>query len=201
LWLANASAADRNPAMELGLGVGVLGGGSGGGYGVGASQRAGLDIPAGPVHSVILSGEHAHHRLLDAQSYFSDAVVPEDALVGGRDRWSLNLGARFQLPLAAPSEDRVVVEPLIEIGVGFVATHTQVIVPGFAGRTRLGSWNTAPALNVGLGADLRLRRFLSLVPAVRVATSLQQDAAEQGGPASFGAEVRGDLSLSARVTW
>ena len=201
LWLDSASAADRNPSMELGAGIGVLGGGSGGGYGVGPSQRVGIDIPAGPIHGVVISGEHAHHRLTDAQAYFPDAVIPADAMAGGRDRWSLNLGARFQLRLAAPTEDRVVVEPLFEIGAGFVATHTQVVVPGFAGRTTLGSWNTAPALNVGLGVDVRVRRFLAFVPAVRVATSLQQDAPEFDEPTIFGAEVRADLSLSARLTW
>jgi len=201
LWLTTAAAADRNPSLELGVGIGVLGGGSGGGYGVGASQRVGACIPAGPIHGVVISGEHAHHRLLDARSYFSDAVVAEDAMVGARDRWSLNLGARFQLQLADPAADRVLVEPLFEVGVGVVATHTQVIVPGFGGRTTLGGWNTAPALNVGLGADVRVRRFLAFVPAVRVASSLQQDAAESSGAAVIGAEVRADGSISARVTW
>lgn len=201
LWGSAALAAGRHPSLEGGVGLGLLGGGSGNGYGVGASQRVGVDIPAGPVHGVFVAAEHAHHRLRDASAYFPDELVPEDAMAGFRDRWALTLGGRFQLQLADPAADRLVVEPLAEVGVGVIGSHTVVEAPGFAGRTTLGAWNTAPALALGLGADVRLRRFLALVPALRVSIALQQDPSESGGDPVYGTEVRGDLGLAARVTW
>lgn len=201
LGMSTALAAGRHPSLEGGVGLGLIGGGSGNGYGLGPSQRVGVDIPAGPVHAIVIGAEHAHHRLLDAGAYFPDETVPEDAMQGYRDRWTLTVGGRFQIQLADPTADRVVVEPLAEVGVGVVASHTVVELPGFDGRQVLGAWNTAPALTLGLGADVRVRRFLALVPALRVSMALQQDPPESGGDPVYGTEVRGDLGLSARLTW
>lgn len=191
----------RNVSLEAGLGLGLLGGGNGGGYAIGGSQRLGLDVPAGHVHSVVLGVEHAHHVLTDSRPYLPDEAVPADVIEGGRDRWQVSLGGRFQLQLADPTADRLVVEPLAEVGMSFVATHTVVVMPSFDGRARFGSWNMAPALGVGLGADVRVRRFLAFVPVLRVTAALQEDPPEDGGPSVFGAEVRGDLSVSARVVF
>lgn len=198
---ARAAAPARSLSIEAGMGLGLLGGGNGGGYGIGGSQRLGLDVPAGHVHSVVLGLEHAHHVLRDSRPYLPDEAVPADVIEGGRDRWQVSLGGRFQLQLADPTADRLVVEPLAEVGMSFVATHTVVVMPSFDGRTRLGSWNMAPALGVGLGADVRVRRFLAFVPVLRVTAALQEDPPEGGGPSVFGAEVRGDLSVSARVVF
>ncbi len=188
-------------SLEAGLGLGLLGGGNGSGYAIGASQRFGLDVPAGHIHSIVLAVEHAHHVLADSRGYLPDEDVPDDVIEGARDRWQVTVGGRFQLQLADPTADRLVVEPLAEIGMGFVATHTVVVMPSFSGRMAIGSWNVAPALGLGLGADVRVRRFLAFVPALRVTAALEQDPPEAGGPSIFGAEVRGDLSVSARVTF
>lgn len=196
-----AGAAERHPSLELGVGLGLLQGGNGSGYGVGPSQRLGLDVPAGKIHSVAIGIEHAHHSLLRAGAYLPGATVEDDAIEGGRDRWNMSLGGRFQLQLADPSADRLVVEPLGELGMSFVASHTVVTMAGLTGKATLGSWSFAPAIDIGAGADVRIRRFLALVPAFRVAVSLAENAPESGGEAVFGAEVRGDLSVSARVTW
>ncbi len=196
-----AFAADRNPSAELGLGLGLLAGGNGAGYGLGASQRLGVDVPAGPIHSVVVAVEHAHHVLQDATAYFPNDIVSPDALEGGRDRWALSLGARLQLQLADPAADHLVVEPLAEVGMAFVASHTVLTLGGLDGAARLGNWDGAPAFFVGMGADVRVRTFLALVPALRVTIALQQDPPENGGQGLYGAEVRGDLSLSARVTF
>ena len=198
---ARAPAPARNLSAEAGIGLGLLGGGNGNGYAIGGSQRLGLDIPAGRIHSVVIAVEHAHHVLADSRAYLPDETVPGDAMEGSRDRVQMTLGGRFQLQLADPAADRLVVEPLIEVGMGFVATHTVVEMPSFAGRMQLGSWNVAPALDLGLGADVRVRRFLAFVPALRVTTALEQDPPEDGGRSVFGAEVRGDVSVSARIVF
>lgn len=196
-----AQATERHPSVELGVGLGLLTGGNGSGYGVGPSQRLGLGVPAGRIHSVAIGVEHAHHALLRAGAYLPGTTVDDDAINGFRDRWNLSLGGRFQLELADPSADRLVVEPLGELGMSFIASRSEVTMAGMRGQATLGAWSFAPAIDIGAGADVRVRRFLALVPAFRVAVSLAENAPESGGEAVFGAEVRGDLSVSARLTW
>ncbi len=183
------------------MGLGLLAGGNGSGYSLGGSERLGVDVPAGRIHSVVLSAEHAHHVLVNSRAYLPDETVPEDAIEGGRDRWEIGIGGRFQLQLADPAADRILVEPLAEVGMALVVSHTAVVMPGFSGRTTLGSWDVAPALGLGLGADLRIRRFFALVPALRVAIALEDDPPENGGKSVFGVEARGGLSCSARVAF
>lgn len=204
--VALALAADPAPSarpvsLEAGLGLGLLAGGNGSGYGLGGSERFGVDVPAGRTHSVIIAAEHAHHVLANSRAYLPDETVPEDAIEGGRDRWEIGIGGRFQLQLADPAADRVLVEPLAEVGMALVVTHTTVVMSGFDGRTTLGSWDVAPGLALGLGADVRIRRFFALVPALRVAIALEDDPPETGGESIFGAEAHGGLSCSARVAF
>ncbi len=201
LSTTTALAAERHPSLEGGVGLGLLDGGSGNGYGIGASERVGVDIPAGPIHSIALAAEHAHHAVVRAGAYLPGAIVPDDAIEGFRDRWNFSLGGRFQLQLADPAADRLVVEPLAELAMSLVATHSAVVMPGFDARTTLGSWNLAPGLCIGVGADIRVRRFLAFIPAFRMTAAFEEDQPESGGAAVPGAEARGDVSLSARVTW
>lgn len=180
-------------SVAVGLGGSWIFGGNADGYGGGVAERLSVGLALGQTSALVLDLDHARHGVRDASAYFPDADVPADAVSGFRDYTALDLGLKLGLDLAEKSrveEDALAVVPFVRLGVAAAFTTTLVDVPSFEGRLPLRSQAILPAPSLGAGAEVRIRRWIRVVPHVKAHAVLAADASELDGSERWGVEWR-----------
>lgn len=182
---------DRVVSVVVGLGGSWILGGNAEGYGAGVAERASVDLALGRASAFCVDLDHARHTLRDAAAYFPDASVPADATPGFRDYLTVDAGFRIGVPLVddAPS-DVVTAVPYLRLGVGATLTTTLLDVPAFTGRLALRSQTLVPSPSVGLGVEIRIRRWITVVPHVKAQFAIARDVGEVDLDEQWGMESR-----------
>ena len=176
----------------VGIGASFLTGGNAPGFGAGLLERLVLDVPTGDLIAFTVEADHARHGLTDASAYFPGLAVPADAMDGFRDYFAVDLGFRFGIDVGRPrAEGRVRAVPFIRTAVGAVFTSTLLEAPGLDGRVALRSNTAWPAPGIGAGCELRIRRWITVIPRLDAQVLVVEDTVEyEGGPTSVVAEGR-----------
>lgn len=197
-----AAAYDERPAPSIaaGLGGSFIGGGNAEGYGGALAERVAVDLPTGRLVAFTIELEHARHALADAGAYFPSVTVPAGSLAGFRDYFVADAGFRFVIPVGDPDPARVSAAPFLRLGFGIALTSTLLDAPGFDGRVALRSTTAWPMPSLAAGVEVRLRRWISLLPHAKAQVYVAQDAAESAGaPAPVAAEWRFQPALDVRI--
>ncbi|MDP2309034.1 MAG: hypothetical protein Q8P18_23625 [Pseudomonadota bacterium] len=197
---------DRPPlVVSVGAGLGgswVLGANAEG-YGGALSERVTVDLPTGDLVAFTVELDHARHRLSDAAAYFPEAPIPKGALTGFRDYLGVDMGFRVGLPVGDPrarEATRVYAVPFFRLGLGVAVTSTLLDAPGFDGRVALRSNTVWPTPSLSAGADVRIRRWISLLPQLKTQVQVFEDSAESvGGATRVAAEWRFQPALDVSI--
>ncbi|MFN7143927.1 MAG: hypothetical protein ACK4YP_09140 [Myxococcota bacterium] len=197
-----AAAFDERPAPAIAAGIGgswILGGNADG-YGGALAERVAVDLPTGPLVAFTVELEHARHTLDDAGAYFPSVTVPAGSLSGFRDYFVADAGFRFVIPVGDPDPARVSAAPFLRLGLGVALTSTLLDAPGFDGRVALRSNTAWPAPSLSGGAEVRIRRWISLLPHAKAQVQIHEDAAESSeGATPVAAEWRFQPALDVRI--
>lgn len=180
-------------SVSVGLGGSWIFGGNADGYGGGVAERVAVGLALGQASALTLDVDHARHGVRDASAYFPDADVPAGAVSGFRDYTAVDVGLRLGWDLAEGArrdEDAVSVVPFVRLGAGVALTTTLVDVPSFDGRLPLRSQAVLPAPSLGVGTEVRIRRWFRVVPHVKAHAVLAADASELDGGERWGVEWR-----------
>lgn len=182
----------RKVSLAAGIGASFLVGGNGSGFGAGLLERLVLDVPTGELVAFTIEADHARHGLVDAGEYFPGLAVPADTLDGFRDYFAVDLGFRLGIDVGTPRErDRVRAVPFVRPAVGVVFTSTLLEAPGLDGRVALRSNTAWPAPGIGAGCELRIRRWITVIPRLDAQVLVVEDTVEyEGGPTDVVAEGR-----------
>lgn len=176
----------RVVSLTAGLGGSWIVGGNADGYAGALSERFAVDLATGDLVSFTIELDHARHALTDAGAYFPEVAIPDGALSGFRDYLVVDVGFRLGFPVGPPSraDDRVYAVPYVRFGVGAAVTSTLLDAPGFDGRVAMRSNTVWPAPCLSSGAEVRIRRWVSLSPHVKAQLQLFEDTAESIGGAT-----------------
>lgn len=186
----------RHGAVSLGGGGAWLMGGNGAGYGAGFDQRLGAELNFSELASVGIEADHSRHPLDDAGPYFPDNTVPPESLAGTRDYLNVDLGVRLAFRfVSATDPDKIHAVPFFRFGLGGAFSDTKLEVPAFEGRQVIRTRAAAPMLGVGLGCEVQIEPWLSLVPGVKFQALVARDDGEIDKQTQVGVEVRGQGTL------
>jgi len=194
---------DRPPplvSVAAGVGGSWILGSNADGYGGGLSERVVVGLATGELVAFTVELDHARHLLTDAGAYFPEAPIPQGALSGFRDYLVVDLGFRFGLPVGSRDAARVHVVPYLRLGVGVAVTSTLLDLPGFDRRVALRSNTVWPAPSLAAGAEVRIRRWISLLPHLKTQVQVFEDSAESiGGDTRVAAEWRLQPALDVSI--
>lgn len=191
--------------LAAGLGGSWLLGDNAAGYDAALSERVEIGLPTGDLVAFTVELDHARHALTDAGAYFATdgrtAAIPADAVTGFRDYLVVDAGFRFGIPVVpAGRADVVRVVPYLRLGVGLARTSTLLDAPGLDGRVALRSNTVWPAPSLAAGADVRIRRWISVLPHVKTQVQVFEDVAESiGGSSRVAAEWRFQPALDVSI--
>jgi hypothetical protein len=193
----------RRASVSAGLGGSWILGENAAGYAPGLAERVTVDLALGPATAFDVEFDHARHVLDDASAYFPGANAPADALSGFRDYMSVDAGFRLGFDATAQARSPVVrVFPYVRLGLGAAFTNTLLDGPGFAGRVAMRSRTAWPAPSVAAGVEVRVRRWISLVPQMKSQVQVFEDVAEStGGKTSVAAEWRLQPTLDVSINF
>lgn len=193
----------RKVSIAAGIGGSWIVGENADGYGPGLAERLLVDVAAGEHAAFTLELDHARHTLEDAGAYFPAAKFPSGAITGFRDYLVVDAGFRFGGEVGPPGDPgRVRVFPFGRVGIGLAFTSSLLDVPGFDGRVALRSNTVWPAPSLGTGVEVRVRRWLSLVPHVKTQVILTEDPAEtSAGSSRVAAEWRFQPALDVSINF
>jgi hypothetical protein len=202
--VAGEDEAPRRAAVAVGVGGSWIVGDNAAGYDAGAAERLVVDIATGHTTAFTVELDHARHALADAGAYFPDTPLPADAITGFRDYVVVDAGFRLALDVRGPDADpdRVTALPYLRVGLGLALTNTLLDAPGFAGRVAMRSRTAWPAPGFTAGAEIRIRRWISLFPQIKTQFQVFEDGAEStGGHTRVGAEWRIQPALDASINF
>ncbi len=192
----------RKISVAAGLGGSWISGANAAGYTGGLTERLVLDVPTGELVAFTLDLDHARHALVDADAYFPSVRVPAGSFTGFRDYFVVDAGFRFGIPVGDPDPARVHAVPFLRLGVGAVFTSTLLDAAGFAGRVAMRSNTAWFAPSLAAGAEVHIRRWISLLPHARVQVQIVEDTADSvGGPTRVAAEWRFQPALDVRINF
>jgi hypothetical protein len=190
----------RIASLAVGLGGSFLHGDNAAGYAGSLAERVVLDLATGDLVSFTLEFDHARHALTDSGAYFPEVPVPAGALSGFRDYYALDAGFRLAVPVGTRDPTRVRALPFLRLGVALAATSTLLDAPSLDGRVALRSNTAWPAPSVGAGVEVRIRRWISLLPHMKTQVQVFEDTAESiGGPTRVAAEWRFQPALDVSI--
>lgn len=213
LSLVNALAADwsgprvirdddpRKISVAAGLGGAWIAGSSAAGFSGGLVERLVLDVPTGDLCAFTLDLDHSRHALVDADAYFPAVRIPGGSISGFRDYFAIDVGFRLGFPVPRDPA-RVSTVPFTRIGVGAVFTSTLLEAPGIDGRVALRSNTAWFAPSLALGAEVRIKRWISVLPQVRAQVQVVEDAPEStDAPSPIVAEWRYQPTVDVRINF
>lgn len=191
----------RKISVAVGLGGAWLAGGNAPGYGGGLTERLVLDVPTGDLCAFTVDLDHSRHTLVDADAYFPSVVVPGSSLSGFRDYFTVDAGFRLGFPV--PRDPAVVsVVPYVRIGVGAVFTSTLLDAPGTDGRVAMRSNTAWFAPSLSAGGEIRIKRWISVLPHLRAQVQVVEDAPEStDAPSPIVAEWRYQPAVDVRINF
>ncbi len=211
----------RVGGVAVGVGGSWIVGANGGGYRGGLAERLAFDValgrhrPNAVIGAFTVELDHARHSLTDAGAYFSDAsssatdstgtTIPPSALTGFRDYIVLDAGFRVGFDVSGTeraSVGEVRVLPYVRLGVGVAFSSTLLDAPSFTGRVAMRSRTAWPAPGLSLGAEVLVRRWISVLPHVKTQVQVFEDAAESmGADTRLAAEWRLQPAIDVRVNF
>lgn len=184
----------RRGSLAVGLGGSWILGGNADGYSGGVAERIGGALAIGEVSAFVLDVEHTRHTLADAGAYFPGIAVPASSVAGFRDYVVMDAGFRLGFDFSDQTRvgrgARVSAYPFLRSGAALVLTTTRLDVPSLSGRRAISSVEASPALSLGGGAEVRIRRWISLLPHVKAQVLLKEDPSETSGGSRWGLEWR-----------
>jgi len=197
---ATADERPRITSIAVGLGGSILLGDNASGYADSLAERVVFDLATGDLVCFSLEFDHARHPLTDSGAYFPEAPVPAGALSGFRDYYALDAGFRLGVPVGTRDPNRVRALPYLRVGVALALTSTLLDTPSLDGRIALRSNTAWPAPSLGAGVELRIRRWISLLPHLKTQVQVFEDTAEDlGGPTRVAAEWRFQPALDVSI--
>lgn len=191
----------RVASVVVGAGGSWLLGDAGAGWSGGVSERVGVDIALGDASAFAIDLEHARHHVRDAGAWFPERDVSAAAMEGFRDYFVVDAGFRLGIDVtegtALPSAERLVVVPYLRLGVAGAVTSTRIDAPAFDGRIPVRSRELQAAPSLGAGVELRVRRWISVVPHAKAQCLIARDVGEIDGHERWGLEWRLQPALDA----
>jgi hypothetical protein len=188
-------------ALSFGLGASVLAGGNGDAYSPGFAESLAVELYFSKYSTFYFGFNHTWHKLTDSRPYFPDHDVTPGILQGGQTLISPELGFRLGLKLRGMKETGVRGWPSVRIGLGNAFTSTRLVLPAFEGPIAYTSQGYAPFFSAGVGAELRFRENLSLVPEVRGWWMGYMDGSEVEEGGVWGIETRIQPTIALNATW
>lgn len=181
----------RRSGIAVGLGASVLAGGNAQAYSPGVSTQVEFEYNTGRWIQYYLGMEVGWNSLTDARPYFPDHNVTAGVIVGSQSFLCPETGFRFGVHLKGAREEGFRAWPSLRVGLGLAVVPTTITLPTFEGSLIYTAYSYAPYLSVGLGAEMRFRENMSLIPEVRASLMGYRDGPEvEKASAQWGVEAR-----------
>lgn len=186
---ARAPKSDRLVNVGVGAGAGLVAGAGEDAWGAGFGQRVAVGItPGGGFGALGLELTHSRHAIIDADALFPNASVPADAITGGRDLVTLDLGYRVGINIYGQERPEIQAIPFLRPAIGGALAATDLMVPSFAGQSRMISRALSPMVTLQAGCEVRFGHHFSLLPNIAGHVFLARNAGEQGEKETFDLE-------------